>query len=109
MKIGDLKNIVKNIPLTRDIDPGKVVIAPYRHWMILVSIFFVAFVVSAVFAVYLFMGVRNESLFVDTTPKDVGVKLDVEKLEQVIKNFSTKEETSNNLKAGKGALVDPSR
>lgn len=83
-------------------------IAPYRDWRIIMSIFFIGMVVSVAFSVYLFMGVRGDTLFSGGVKKDDSVKMDVTKLTKTINMFQARSKQFEELKMATTTLVDPS-
>ncbi|HEC30528.1 MAG TPA: hypothetical protein ENI66_00750 [Candidatus Yonathbacteria bacterium] len=105
----NLKNIIKKFSFTQGKDKLKKQMHPYRDWGMLLLLFSVFLIISAVVNMYLFILVNKEELFVknQTSEKEVEM-LKVEELRNMIKFFDTRVENFNNISKQKPDVVDPS-
>jgi len=90
----DLKNFTKSI-------------RPKRDWNFLLILFLILVILSLAFDGYIYHGVVNGDMFIDTSTKNFTFeKLNINGLQNVINNFEDKNQKMNSLKAT--SLIDPS-
>lgn len=101
-------NQIKKLLSSRGSDPLKMKISPYRDWAIVVGVFFVGFVFSLGFNIYISIKINQDDFFATSSKSNDEVVLNKEGLTKVLKELSDKEKIFNNTSTGRAVLVDPS-
>ena len=110
MKSPYFKKRIKKLFKTRGKDVLKNLTNPYRDWKLLLSIFFVMFVVLVAVNAFLFIKINEEDIFSkEDIPMEKIEMLDTGALAQAIDFFSKRGEEFNNRVRKKPEIVDPSR
>lgn len=92
-----------------DTDSSKIEIAPYRDWRIVGICFFVAFLISFGFNMYLLFEVNRDNFFIIPETKSQGVSFNREGLNRVLDLITTREATFEKLKEETVKVIDPSQ
>lgn len=106
----NFKKIIENFSNIWDKDKLKFIITPNRDWKIIVTSFFILFILLSVGNIYFFRLIDKEKIFFkksETTPEKIKA-LDVVKLKKVVKYFENKEKMFNTLVVEKPNIIDPS-
>lgn len=94
--------------LLRGSDSSKMEIAPYRDWRILGVGFFIIFLLSFGFNMYILYEVNRDNFFVVPEIKSQGVLFNREGLNRVLNTITTRESIFEKLKTETMKVNDPS-
>ena len=93
-----------------DKDKEKLETAPYRDWVIMISIFVLVNLISAAVGLYLFVKINSgEIFFVEQRETQPSRTIDKNELKQVIETYEAKREALQDLFLKRPSVIDPSR
>lgn len=100
--------VMKGLLSSKGTDSAKTEPMPYRDWRIIVLSFFVGFVISLGFNIYMSFQINNDNFFTTNTQKQVGPTLNREGLGKVLAGLTAKEDFLAKPTVDV-TIVDPSR
>ena len=106
-----MKNLlskIKNIFKKKSVE-GPRAINPHKHWIILLSIFFVIIAVLILFSLYLLYQIKNDQIFqVPPTLQENNKLIREDLLKDVTESFDQKAQKESEIKTNPHSYRDPS-